>query len=54
MSSEGIIALGVRKRSDRCSVQATKNYMTRTEEGGGGVVAMIIQAHIRCGDGKGS
>ena len=53
MSSEGIIALGVRKRSDGCSVQATKNYMTRTEEGGGGV-AMIIQAHIRCGDGKGS
>ena len=36
MSSEGIIALGVRKRSDGCSVQATKNYMTRTEEGGGG------------------
>ena len=32
MSSEGSIALGMKKQSDGCAGQATKNYMTRTEK----------------------
>ena len=35
MSSEGSIALVMKKRSDGCAGQATKNYMTRTVKEGG-------------------